>query len=283
MAGWVQSVEGGNATSDVVVEKLGPDHIQRKHLAGVKYEDIAIHCGAEMSKAFFDWIKATVGRSYTRKNGAIGIADYNLKETARMSWVNRLISEIGFPALDAASKDVARLSLKFAPEYTRWTQGAGAVTSPGKAAMEKKWLSSNFRLQIAGLDCTRVNKIEAFTIKQAVVTNAVGELRNYEKEPAHLEVPNLVITMAESSSSALYKWHEDFVIKGNNGQNAEKSGLLEYLSPDSKTAYFSLALKNLGIFKLTPEKVEAGSENIRRVKAEIYCEDVQFAYSNLLA
>src|SRR5437588_2334025 len=172
MAGWVQSVEGGNATSDVVVEKLGPDHIQRKHLAGVKYEDIAIHCGAEMSKAFFDWIKATVGRSYTRRNGAIGIADYNLKETARMSWVNGLISEIGFPALDAASKDAARLSVKFAPEYTRLTQGAGAVTSPGKAVMEKKWLSSNFRLQIAGLDCTRVNKIEAFTIKQAVVTNA---------------------------------------------------------------------------------------------------------------
>ena len=35
---------------------------------------------------------------------------------------------------------------------------------------------------------------------------------------------------------------------------------------------FTLTFKHLGIFKLTPEKVEAGSENIRRVKAEMYCE-----------
>ena len=45
-----------------------------------------------------------------------------------------------------------------------------------------------------------------------------------------------------------------------------------------KTVLFTLTFKNLGIFKLTPEKVEAGSENIRRVKAEMYCEDMSFAY-----
>ena len=27
MAGWVSSVEGGHATSDVVSEKVGPDHV----------------------------------------------------------------------------------------------------------------------------------------------------------------------------------------------------------------------------------------------------------------
>ena len=47
-AGWVSSVEGGMASSDVVVEKLGPDHIQRKHIAGVKYEDISVSCGTGM-------------------------------------------------------------------------------------------------------------------------------------------------------------------------------------------------------------------------------------------
>ena len=28
--------------------------------------------------------------------------------------------------------------------------------------------------------------------------------------------------------------------------------------------------------KVTPEKVEAGSENVRRVKAEMYCEQITF-------
>ena len=41
---------------------------------------------------------------------------------------------------------------------------------------------------------------------------------------------------------------------------------------------FSLTFKHLGVFKLTPDKVEAGSENIRRIKAEMYCEDMAFEY-----
>ena len=47
-AGWISSIEGGHATSDVVVEKLGPDMIQHKHIAGVKYEDITVNCGTSM-------------------------------------------------------------------------------------------------------------------------------------------------------------------------------------------------------------------------------------------
>ena len=38
----------------------------------------------------------------------------------------------------------------------------------------------------------------------------------------------------------------------------------------------TLNFAGLGIFKLTPEKVEAGSENIRRIKAEMYCESIEF-------
>ena len=57
-AGWISSIEGGHATSDVVVEKLGADMIQHKHMAGVKYEDISVSCGTGMSKAFYTWIQA---------------------------------------------------------------------------------------------------------------------------------------------------------------------------------------------------------------------------------
>ena len=39
---------------------------------------------------------------------------------------------------------------------------------------------------------------------------------------------------------------------------------------------FTLTFSGLGMFKLTPEKVEAGSENVRRVKAEMYCEQITF-------
>ena len=279
MAGWISSAEGGHAQSDVVSEKIGPDHIIHKHLAGVKYEDITVNCGTGMSKAFYEWIKASFDHNYQRKNGAIVTADYNYKELSRLTFHNALITEIGFPALDAASKDAAKMTIKFSPEYTKVDMKQGnsiANAYKNDQAIQKKWLPSNYKLVIDGLDCTRVNKIEAITIKQKVVENPTGELRTYEKEPAHLEIPNLVVTLAESHAKEFYDWHDSFVIKGENGDDKEKKGSLTYLTPDLKTELFTISFDHLGIFKLTPEKVEAGSENVRRVKAEMYCEQITF-------
>ncbi|HWF86401.1 MAG TPA: hypothetical protein VG222_16185, partial [Vicinamibacterales bacterium] len=83
-------------------------------------------------------------------------------------------------------------------------------------------------------------------------------------------------TCGEAAADQLYAWHEDFVINGNNGQDKEKGGTLEYMSANMKDVLFTLTFSGLGIFKLTPEKVEAGSENVRRVKAEMYCEQITF-------
>src|ERR1043165_10211313 len=68
-AGWIHSAEGGHAYADVVTEKQGPDGIVHKHLAGVKYEDIAITCGAGMSKAFFEWINPHCSTSLSGRMG----------------------------------------------------------------------------------------------------------------------------------------------------------------------------------------------------------------------
>jgi len=287
MAGWLWSCEGGHATSDVVTEKVGVDHIQKKHIAGVKYEDISLSCGTGMSRAFYEWVKASFDYKYQRKNGAIIAADYDHKEHSRLTFYNGLITEVGFPALDAASKDAAKMTIKFAPEYTRQTTTTGGPSVAGSKysldqKVQKKWLPANFRIRIDGLDdsCIRVNKIEAITVKQKVVENPVGELRDYEKEPAVLEIPNLVITFPESHSKGFYDWHEDFVIKGNNGDDKEKGATLEYLTPNLQEVLFTITFSHLGIFKLTPEKVESGSENIRRVKAELYCENMLFNYGS---
>jgi hypothetical protein len=106
----------------------------------------------------------------------------------------------------------------------------------------------------------------------------VGEERDTEREPAYLEVPNLVVTLAEPYAQDFYDWHADFVINGNSGQANEKSGTLEYLTPKLREALFGLTLSNLGIFKLSVESADSGSEAIRRVRAEMYCEKIQFSY-----
>ena len=118
---------------------------------------------------------------------------------------------------------------------------------------------------------------QMLVVKQKVVEHAVGELRDYEKEPASLEFGNLVVTLAESHADSWYQWFDDFVVKGNCGQDKEKSGSLAYLTPDLKTELFKVTFSNLGIFRLTEDHVEAGSEGIRRVKAELYVEKMAFA------
>lgn len=277
VAGWVQSVESGHAAADVA----SGAGVQRKHIAGVKYEDITVSCGTGMSKPFYEWIKASMDRQHVRKSGAIATCDYDGNVQSTLEFFNGLITEVGFPALDAASKDAAKMTIKISPETARMVEKGGARLAGAPAqreAVQKKWLPANFRLQIAGLDCTRVNKIEAITIKQKVMENPVGEMRAAQKEPAKLEIPNLVISMPEQNAAALVAWQKESAMHTRPGNH--KPGKLEYLTPDGRDALFTLTFQNLGIFKLTPDKQEAGSENIRRVKAEMYCEEIHFEYGS---
>jgi hypothetical protein len=256
----------------------------------VKYEDITIACGTGMSKGLYSWVKDSFEHKYSRHNGAIVAATFDHKEMSRLTFYEALISEVGLPALDASSKDAAKMTIKFSPEKTRMTTTLGGGPSiagkfPIKSDIQKQWLPANFRLRIDGLDpaCTRVNKIDALVVKQKNTDMPVGELRDYQREPVALEIPNLVITFPESHADDFYKWHESFVIQGNNGDAAEKNGTLEYLDPSLKKTLFTVTFKHLGVFKLTTDKSEAGAESIRRVKAEMYCEEMVWDFKEAWA
>ncbi|MGB7292646.1 MAG: S8 family serine peptidase [Thermodesulfobacteriota bacterium] len=275
-AGWLRSFEGGHAVADVIHEKLvGPGQAIKKHIGSVKYEDITVTFSTGMSKLLYDWIKDTLDRKYTRKNGAIIIADYEYKVKSRLEFKNALIKEIGFPSLDAASKEPGKLTIKFSPEYTSRSVPPGGPTIKVSATskVQKEWLVANFHLTIGDLDCKKVSRIESIAVKLKVIESSLGE-----KEPqSYLEIPNLVVTLPESDAKTWFDWYEDFVIKGNSGEGREKNGILEYLSSNLKEVPFTLTFQRLGIFKLTSEKAESG-EGIRRVKGEMYCEDMKFEY-----
>lgn len=286
MAGWVKEVDGGAATADVVVEKMGSDHLARKHLGPLKYEEITFKCGTGMTQGIYDWIATGFNQTSNtrgREDGAVVHADFDNNEINRLNWTQGLITEYGMPALDASSKDAAMMTVKFKPETTRKVIGGGGkIKFDADAGKQKKWLPSNFRLKIDGAEigCKWVNKIEALTIKQKVTDNAVGELRDYEQIPTSVEIPNLVITLSESHADEFYNWHKAFVIDGDNDQGAERGATLEYLTSNLKDTLFTLQFYQLGIFKVSPDKVEAGGEPVKRLKVEMYCEDIKFTYSS---
>ena len=265
--GFLASTVGGEAFAEVI--EVGA----LKHIGQAQYEDITVEFDFSMASSTFDWMKACMDGSPLRKSGALISADFNFKELTRLNFFEALITEIGWPALDAASKEPGRLSLEFSPDVTRRKPGSGAAIA-ASVKVQKKWLPANFRLKIDGLEvaCTKVNKIEALVVKKKFLVNSDGA-----REPGRLEYPNLVVTLAESAAGPFFDWAESFIIQGANGQKDEKSGSIDFLTVDLKTVLATLTFSNLGIFRCAPEKAEAGVESIRRVKAEMYCESMTFS------
>ena len=270
----LKSAEGGFASSDVVVEKPGPGNISAKHLGGVRYDAITVTTSLD-SKPLNDWISASWKGNGLRKNGSVATMDYDYKIVENLEFFNALITETTFPALDAASKDAAQIIVKLGPEYTRLQPGSGAKGQAPDAKTQKRWMPANFRFEMAGLDGSKVNKINSLTVRQTTAENPVGELRDYQKEPGKIEFPNLKVTLAAASAQSWIDWHQDFVVKGNNGQDKERAGAIVYLDLSRQTELGRINLSDCGIFGLTPEKVEAGSENIRRMIADLYCERME--------
>jgi hypothetical protein len=273
-SGPVTSVEGGTASSVVIAEKAGPDGIVHKHLAGVKYDDIVITCGPGMSSAFYAWIADTLNRNIGRKDGAIVVGDFNFREISRLNFANALISRVVFPALDSTSKDAAAITVALSPDYTRQVPAGGSLQGP-TGTKQKQWMRDAFRLNIDGLNCTHVGSIAAIVVQR----NAVDEsIRETQSQPQSLDISDLVITLPEANADSFYAWFDDFVIKGNNLAAAEKSGTLELLTSDQKETLFTLTFGALGIHRVSPSKLEAGSSTVRQVEVAMYCEQITFTY-----
>ena len=291
-AGWVSEVDGGHAVSDVVVEKVGGDALLKKHIGGVKYEDFTIVVDEVMSPEFYNWVAMAVDlktRSKARANGAIVHTTLDGQVRARREFTDGLITEVSFPALDAASKDAAKMTIKFSPERATTTEPQQPETIRHRA---KAWMVSNFRLRVDGLDepCRRVNKIEAIVVKQKIAggdnNGGGGKPRDYDIEPTKIEFPDLVITLPESDSKPLSDWYQTFAkaAQDSKGSDAvERQGTLELLAEDNKTVLLTVAFHNLGVYGLAKKGLEAVGDAVKRnvqpqVTASMYSEGVDFGF-----
>jgi hypothetical protein len=269
----LRQFEGGFPRAEVVIEGPGPEKVNKKRISQLKFQPIAIECDPIMPKPIFDWVAATLNLNFVAKDGALLTADANYVEKTRLQFNRAFISEIVFPACDGASKDAGHLTVKFAPESTTPLAGKGGKV-PGMAMVKPQtWLPSNFRLNIDGVDCSRVSKIESFAIKQQVAQNAVGTMRDF-KQPATLEFPNLTISIGEAFAGTFYAWFQDMVLKGNAGEQNERTGRLELLDRTLTKTLLTVNFHHLGIFGFTPVNEDPARDNIKRVKVEMYCEQI---------
>jgi T4-like virus tail tube protein gp19 len=221
-AGFVKSVDGGAVTAEVINEPSGPSFFVKKHIAAPKYEEFMLQFGLSMNKAIYDWIAASWKGDSSRKSGSIAACDYQYVVKSEREFLNALLTEVTIPAMDGGSKDAGYLNVRVKPESVRFKKGSGQKIGQGAKPEQKVWLPSNFRLEIPGLDCKFVTKIDSFTVKQTFASG-IGVGRDFEVQPGKLEFPNLSITLSEAHAQSWIDWHNDFVIMGKNSEENEKA------------------------------------------------------------
>jgi hypothetical protein len=272
--GWeafVKSVSGGETVGEVVREVASAPYYQKKHIGNIKYEEVTLRLGLP-SPTLYDMLAKTLAGENPRRTFWVSTLDFNFVEIARRQFNNALITEIAFPAFDASSKDAAYMEVTFTPESAEDRPASGKVVTLD-SSKQKAWLQSSFRFELKGVATSRVSKIDSFTIKQTVVTDDLGETRDYAVEPGKLEFPNLEVVFSAADLASWTTWFDDFVLKGNNADTVERSGAIVSLDPTLLKELLRVELDHVGIFRLTPEPV--GADAIRRIRAELYVETMK--------
>jgi hypothetical protein len=107
------------------------------------------------------------------------------------------------------------------------------------------------------------------------VSDSIGKDRVPDRAPSLPEFGNLTVTVSAAGADSWERWHEDFVINGNSGQDKEKNGTLTLLDPSLKTALLTIKLFNIGIFSLRSPKTDANADKVARLEAGLYVERME--------
>jgi len=272
---FLKSVDGGWARASVVDDPIGSQVQRVKHISTVDIEPFSFEFGLTSANDVLQWIQGSWNRQWGRRNGQITHANFDLRPVYEHWFYDALIAETSFPVLDGASKDGGIIKCKIQPERvtTKKLPGTGARLEErmGPKTAQKMWTASAFRLNIDTIDDMRfTNKIDAFTIKQGIKKSFVGPERFAQCEPTNITFPNITGTISLEKADKLLQWHHDYVVKGKKDRAAQKTGSLEFLTPDRKKTIFAIHMYEVGLAFAGIEQSTANQEQIKRVKFELY-------------
>lgn len=279
--GLFKSIEGGSIKTDVMTYQHGAGFDRWRQLGKPKFEDLKLQVGLSMSKPFFDWLEGFFKRRVERKTGAILAADFTFAEQVRREFKEALIKEVVFPKLEGQDKNPVYMNVSLAVEDMVFIKGSGRrITKPTGFDEQKLWTANNFRLKLDGFEkpCEAVAKIDSFTIKQNIVEHHVGGFRAPIKTSTQVEFPNITFYIPEPEGLPFY---DHFHKRGVRGEVPGRlTGMIQTFDGDSenKKVLFTLSFSGADIVGVVPDKLDAGTEEIKVVKVEIYTESMEFKY-----
>ena len=275
-AGFLKKFSGLGMEADIVTNDLGPDNVQKKHVANIKWAAAKATIGVGMGKGMYDWIKASFDKGYVSKGGTFTAADFDHKAQSSLTFAGGLITSVGVPKLDGSSKDAAYFDIEFEVETVRWAKGDGSDIRGKIGPAQKAWLCSNFRVEIGGLPCSRVATVDAFTWKCSVAADQIGIVREPTKHPAKVTVPDIKLGISYADHDPWAQAAKSWFVDGHHLESDEMTGRIVFLDPNMKDEIGEIELHNVGFKKFSDDDNEANSEKIKRFNVELYVEKMVF-------
>ena len=269
--------EGGDIFADVQSVLAQGYDFPEKQLGPPKYSDFSVQLGWATSSSLFDWIATSWTAQAPSKDGALLGLSFDHDIVAERTFAGALIAETTIPTLDASAKSAGYLTVKFTPESVQLKKGSGKAPL-GQLVGQRLWRTRNFRVQIDGLDCQHVSRVESFTVKRALpaVHSSSG---GTDIVPGPIDFPNLKLTLGTLAAPSWFSWHDDFVVQGHNGESFEKNGSISFLAPNLKTVVSTIVLHHLGIVSLVQHAGPVAQTT--QLTAELYCEQMELIKGGL--
>lgn len=265
----VASLAGGSTYAPVLTEKTTGPTSPKKHLGPPQVDPVVAQVGLDLPPTLASWIDASWTGSAQPKDGSITLCDSNLRPIEERQLSSTALTEVAFPALDARSKEVGRLTLTLQPQSARTVSGSQCKGADAASkAKAKHWLPSNFRVDLTGLDTRGVVRIEPFSVK----STAQGASPRGQRAQSPAQIPDLRLTIARSKSEAFQSWHDDFVVEGNNGDDKEKAGAIVLLDATLSKELARISLEHVGVFGLAIDPA-----NPAQVVVDLYVEVMRFS------
>ncbi len=191
--------------------------------------------------SLYPWINLFLAAQSTSKTVKIYLLTKKNKEKEVRKFYDAIITEVKFPTLDRSSRKPGYLTVKVKAQRVRF---ANAKDVKHKFGTEQKlWTVANFRVEIGGLPCDHVDKVDAFTINQKVVKDEI---------PGYLEYPNLTFTLPTTDLKAWENWFN--VKKGIKKTSNEMTGSITWLGPDMKTELSAINISGVRLVSLRKKK-----------------------------
>jgi hypothetical protein len=258
--GSLEGFHGLDVEAEIVARGMGPNNFLKKHVASVRWSPGVATCGSGMGKGMYGWIAETLDGGAATRNGSVRLAD-PASAVASLDFAGARLTAVGFPGLDGSSKDPASVTVEFVPRQVVWSEGGGAAPAPPSGRSDA-WRSANFRVEIAGLPCDRVARVEAFAWLRA--------------EDGTSSVPDVRLAISRTDYEPWEAAARRWFIDRDHRDKHEMNGRIVLLSPDLREELAVIELENIGFRKFCRDDPTVGDETAGRFAVEFYVEKIGF-------